>query len=58
MEEPEAEQVLEEKLLFADSVGKTCYLHHDAGLCICVSVEHALILFLLLLINKAALVFN
>lgn len=42
VEEPEAEQALEEKLLFADSVGKTCYLHHDAGLmlCICGACPH------------------
>lgn len=42
MEEPEAEQALEEKLFFTDSVGKMCYLHLSAGLmfCICGACPH------------------
>lgn len=42
MEESEAGQALEEKLFFADSVGKMCYLHLNAGLmlCICRACPH------------------
>lgn len=35
-EEPGAEGKLEEKLSFADSVGKMCYLHLHAGLMLCI----------------------